>query len=287
VAITTKAKVAANQALRKVNLKIDTLTAEAREAARIGSLRRRGYFDRPTFSLLPGFAEFSPDALAAALTKYSTGLDALMRGAAQPGGYDPANPFFRSPDAEVLYLMVRSLAPRRVVEVGSGNSTRIIRQAIADGGLSVEHVAIDPAPRSDIACLVNRMHLDRFEEVSAEPLLAELRPGDVLFIDSSHEVRVGNDVARLFCTTLPALADGVIVHVHDVFLPFDYPVPFCTECPGWGEQYLLQLLLQHARHEVLWPGYYLQKLKPETAERLPFLAAGRAQSLWFRIRNRG
>lgn len=286
MAITSKAKLAANQALRSVNLRIDTLTAEAREAARIEALRQRGYFDRPAFPLLPAFAEFVPDALAAALARYSLDLDALMRGAAQPGGYDPANPFFRSPDAEILYLMVRSLAPRRIVEVGSGNSTRIIRQAIADGGLSVEHVAIDPAPRSDIAGLVDRMHLSRFEDAPAGPLLAELEAGDILFIDSSHEVRVGNDVARLFCTTLPALADGVVVHVHDVFLPFDYPVPFCTECPGWGEQYLLQLLLQRARHEVLWPGYYLQKLRPETAERLPFLAAGRAQSLWFRIRYR-
>jgi predicted O-methyltransferase YrrM len=286
VTITTRAKQAANRALRTLNLKIDTLTAERHEAARIESLRQRGYFERPAFPLLPGFAEFSPDALSAALAKFSAGLANLMRGGAEPGGYDPRNDFFKSPDAEILYLMVRSLAPRRVVEVGSGNSTRIVRQAIADGGLSVEHVAIDPAPRSDIAGLVDRMVLARFEDAEAQPLLAELGPGDILFIDSSHEVRVANDVARLFCVALPALADGVAVHVHDVFLPFDYPEPLFSKCP-WGEQYLLQLFLQGARHDILWPGYYAQTLRPDMTERLPFVAVGRAQSLWFRTRSQG
>ena len=281
--ITTRAKQAANRALRNLNLKIDTLTAERHEAARIESLRQRGYFERPVFPLLPGFAEFSPDALAAALAKFSGDLATLMRGGAEPGRYDPGNNFFKSPDAEILYLMVRSHAPRRIVEVGSGNSTRIIRQAIADGGLSVTHVAIDPAPRSNIAALVDRMALARYEEAETEPLLAKLGPGDILFIDSSHEVRIANDVARLFCMGLPALADGVIVHMHDVFLPFDYPE---SDCP-WGEQYLLQVFLHGARHEVLWPGYYLQKLRSDVTERLPFLACGRAQSFWFRMRSQG
>jgi hypothetical protein len=285
VAITTQIKQVANQALRRVGLKIDTLTSEREEMARLEELRQRRYFDRPVFPLLPGFAEFDVARLATALDRYGPELEVLMRGGAKPGSYDPINNFFKSPDAEILYLMVRTLTPRRIVEVGSGNSTRIIRQAIADGGLLVEHVAIDPAPRSDIAGLVDRMLFNRFEHVDAEPIIDQLGPDDILFIDSSHEVNVGNDVARLFCVTLPALADGVVVHVHDIFLPFDYPEAFYKICPSWGEQYLLQLFLQRDEYEILWPGYYIQKQKPDEADRLPFLASGIAQSFWFRVRS--
>ncbi len=285
MAITTQVKQIANQALRKVGLKIDSLTAEGEEMARLEELRKRRYFERPAFSLLHGFAQFDVDDIAAAFDKYRPEIDILMQGGAKPGGYDPSNYFFKSPDAEILYLMVRTLAPHRIVEVGSGNSTRIIRQAIADGNFSVEHIAIDPAPRSDIAGLVDRMLLNRFEHADSAPLLAQLGPNDILFIDSSHEVNVGNDVAQLFCVALPALIDGVVVHVHDVFLPFDYPEPFHMSCPRWGEQYLLQLFLQGARHDILWPGYYLQNQRPDVAKRLSFLAAGMAQSLWFRVRS--
>jgi predicted O-methyltransferase YrrM len=285
VAITTELKQIVNQVIRRLGLKVDTLTGEKQERARLETLRERSYFEHPVFPLLRGFAEFNVDNLTAALDKYGPELEVLMRGGAKPGGYDPINNFFKSPDAEILYLMIRTLTPRRIVEVGSGNSTRIIRQAIADGGLLVEHVAIDPAPRSDIAGLVDRMLFSRFEHADAEPIIAQLGPSDILFIDSSHEVNVGNDVARLFCVTLPALVDGVVVHVHDVFLPFDYPEPFYKRCPSWGEQYLLQLFLQGAGHEILWPGYYIQKQRPDEAERLPFLASGIAQSLWFRVRS--
>jgi predicted O-methyltransferase YrrM len=284
VASGTEVKLFTNWLLRRFGLQIDTLTREKIEAARIEELRRRGYFERPAFPLLPGFADFTVDDIVAAAQEFSTALAVLMRGGAKPGGYDPGNDFYKSPDAQILYLMVRSLRPRRIVEVGSGNSTRIIRQAIADGALQVEHVAIDPEPRSDVAGMVDRMILTRFEYADVHRYLSQLSARDILFIDSSHEVHVGNDVARLFCAALPTLADGVVVHVHDIFLPFEYPDPYYVRNPRWGEQYLLQLFLQDARHEVLWPGYYLQKEKPEITERLPFLAEGIAQSLWFRLR---
>src|SRR5262249_28595858 len=163
------------------------------QVARLEELRKRRYFERPVFPLLHGFTDFNVDNLAVALDKYVSEIEILMRGGAKPGDYDPSNNFFKSPDAEILYLMVRKLTARRIVEVGSGNSTRIIRQAIADGNLSVEHVAIDPAPRSDITSLVNHMLLVPFECAETAPILARLGPGDILFIDSSHKVRVAND----------------------------------------------------------------------------------------------
>ena len=201
---------------------------------------------------------------------------------APPANLDRANTFYSTPDAEILYLMVRSLASKRIVEVGRGNSTRIIRQAIADGKLSVNHVAIDPEPRADISGLIDRMLRQRFEETDVSDELRALDAGDILFNDSSHEVHVANDVTKLVCNAIPSLKPGVAVHVHDVFLPFDYPEPFCTDYSGWGEQYLLQVMLAARHREILWPGYYVQKLRPEFRERLPFLETGRAQSFWFK-----
>lgn len=203
-----------------------------------------------------------------------------MQGA-PPALYDSTNTFYNTPDAEILYLMVRKLQPKRIVEIGSGNSTRIIRQAIADGKLDVRHVAVDPEPRADIAGLTDRVLHQRFEETDVTDELRALEADDILFIDSSHQVRVANDVTKLFCNAIPSLAPGVAVHVHDVFLPFDYPVPFCTDYPGWGEQYLVQVMLAARPREVLWPGYYVQKMRPELRDGLPFLASGRAQSFWF------
>jgi predicted O-methyltransferase YrrM len=282
--VKTALKQLANRITRKVGFKIDSLTSEKQEIARLAKLRELNYFDHPAFPLPRGIGDFNTDSLTAAFDRFGPELKTLMQGGAEPGRYDPGNEFFKSPDAEILYLMVRSLRPRRIVEVGSGNSTRIIRQAISDARLAVEHVAIDPAPRSDIAGLVNRMLLSRFEHVDAEKVTAQLAPNDILFIDSSHEVKCGNDVARLFCVTLPSLADGVVVHVHDVFLPFDYPEPFNEIGSGWGEQYLLEIFLHAGRHEILWPGYYLQKQRLVTVDHLPFLAAGIAQSFWFKVR---
>jgi predicted O-methyltransferase YrrM len=285
IVTTTTVKRAINRLLSAMNLRLETLTLETLETARIARLQQSGYFARPSFPLLPGVAAFSPDVLGKAFATCQSDVVTLMRGGAEPGGFDCNNGFYRSPDAEILYLMVRTLAPRRIVEVGSGNSTRVIRQAIADGRMSVEHIAIDPAPRSDITEAVDRIFLTRLEDCGGEAdrLMRTLGRNDILFIDSSHEVRVGNDVARLFCDILPSLAAGVVVHVHDVFLPFDYPETFATEYSGWGEQYLLQALLQGMRHEVLWPGYYVQKRRPECHDRLPFLNNGVAQSFWFRI----
>ena len=84
--------------------------------------------------------------------------------------------------------------------------------------------------------------------VPAETLGAEhtdqLGAGDILFIDSSHTVRIGGDVVHLFCEVIPRLAPGVIVHVHDIYLPYEYPRAWVEQLRWyWAEQYLLQALL--------------------------------------------
>jgi hypothetical protein len=282
MANSTEIKDTLNRALRTVNIKIDTLTAQRIEADRIQRQFAIGQFEKPVFPLLDGMASFDGKRLGDAYADCRAEIDRMMNGA-PPANLDSSNTFYSTPDAEILYLMVRSLAPKRIVEVGSGNSTRIIRQAIADGELDVSHLAIDPEPRADINGLTDRVLRQRFEETDVTDQLHALEANDILFIDSSHEVHIANDVVKLFCNAIPALAPGVAVHVHDVFLPFDYPEPFCTDYSGWGEQYLLQVMLAAGSRELLWPGYYVQKLRPELRGSLPFLEAGRAQSFWFRV----
>src|SRR5206468_5214202 len=109
-----------------------------------------------------------------------------------------------------------------------------------------------------------------------------LNPGDILFIDTSHEVRVANDVAYIYANLLPRIRPGVIVHIHDIFLPYEYPKEWVFDhCNLWGEQYILQAFLSHSDSwKVLWPGYYLQKTLPNFARHFPHCRGGMAQSLW-------
>lgn len=281
MAISSRIKSLVNRPLSLANMKLDTLTKEKAEAHRISRQKALGRFEQPDFPLLEGMSTFDGKMLANAYSSYKSDLDRMMQGA-PPSNFDCSNHFFTTPDAEILYLMVRALSPNRIVEIGSGNSTKIVRQAIIDGGLTVNHIAIDPEPRSDIAGLTDKVLRSRFEEVDVSEELEQLATNDILFIDSSHLVNVANDVVNLFCKVIPRLKSGVAVHVHDVFLPYEYPEPFCELYSDWGEQYLLQAMLASGPREILWPGYFVQKLRADLHEALPFVRQGRAQSFWFR-----
>ncbi|MDK3016413.1 class I SAM-dependent methyltransferase [Pseudodonghicola flavimaris] len=253
------------------------------EQARLRAFEAAGGLDRPAYALSPGMAEVDLAPMIAGARTHAAALAGLMDAAGSESGYRAGNGYFDRPDAEALYLMIRRFAPTRVVEVGCGHSTRITRQAIRDGGLETELLAIDPWPRADIADAVDRFEQSPVETADPE-IFAALGAGDVLFIDSSHQLRIGNDVAHLFCRILPALAPGVVIHVHDVFLPYEYPKRFFYDCPSWGEQYMLHGVLQGGGYEILWPGYYLQQADAAAVAALPFLAEGRAQSFWMRKR---
>lgn len=260
-----------------------TLAEQATEQARLAAFEAAGGLERPAYALSPGMAEFDIAPLVADFRAYQAELARLTDPAGSDSGYLAGNGYFDTPDAEALYLMVRRFAPKRVIEVGCGNSTRVTRQAIRDGGLETTLTAVDPWPRADIADVV-----DRFEQAALESvdpgLFRTLGAGDILFIDSSHQVRMSNDVAHLFCRIIPELAPGVVIHVHDVFLPYEYPKRFFYDCPSWGEQYMLHALLQGGGYEILWPGYHLQRDRADAIAVLPFLGQGRAQSFWMRKR---
>jgi len=125
-------------------------------------------------------------------------------------------------DAAAAYAIVRKTKPRRIVEVGSGHSTRFLARAVADGALDTEITAIDPKPRASIEGLAIRF-LRSPVQSAPMALFEALEALDILFIDSSHQVRPGNDVAFLLGSVLPRLPSGVRLHFHDIFLPDAYP----------------------------------------------------------------
>jgi predicted O-methyltransferase YrrM len=199
--------------------------------------------------------------------------------------YDPANDQFPPHDAAVLYAMVRHLRPARVVEVGCGWSTTVAAAAIADGGLGTRLTCIEPYPRDFLREMGDQLTL-RVEKVEHSPvsLFEELEAGDVLFIDSSHVVKTGSDVVHLFLEVLPRLAAGVVVHVHDIFIPEDYPQGWVSSGFNWNEQYLLQAYLSGSgRAHPLLMNHWLALRHPDATRAALGVEELDGSSFWFTV----
>jgi len=150
------------------------------------------------------------------------------------------NEFMPGLDAASIYAFLRSRRPRTYLEVGSGISTRFARRAIEDGKLETRIVSVDPSPRAEIDALCDEVIRQPLELVDPERL-PPMGDGDVLFFDGSHRSFTGSDATVFFCDVLPRIAPGVLVGIHDIFLPDDYPEPFMER--HYSEQYLLAALL--------------------------------------------
>jgi predicted O-methyltransferase YrrM len=163
-------------------------------------------------------------------------------------------------DADVLYAMVRRQRPRRVIEIGSGSSTAVIAAALhrnALDGAPSSFTSIDPyaqplltgRPHDD----VQFAHLGQPVQDVALDRWRELEAGDVLFVDSSHVFKPGSDVEYEFLSVYPALQRGVLVHLHDIFFPGDYPLEWTVgRSQWWNEQHVLAAVLENSdRFEVV------------------------------------
>jgi tetratricopeptide (TPR) repeat protein len=177
------------------------------------------------------------------------------------GRYDTLTPFwlntwFPPLDGMALTGMLRALNPARFVEVGSGVSTKFARRAVQMYGLRTRLTSIDPEPRNDIDRLCDHVIRRPLEQCDAD-MFDVLEPGDIFFLDSSHRSFQGSDVTVFFLEILPRLKPGVIVHVHDIYLPFDYIAGHLHR--QWNEQYLLAtaLLFGPERFEILFPAWFI------------------------------
>jgi hypothetical protein len=188
----------------------------------------------------------------------------VVDGGGDPWQYAP-NLSYTEADASMLYAMIRTARPKRIVELGSGHSTLVTAQAArrnASEGDAPTLEVFDPFPSVVTDDLPG---LTRLERVGAQqvPLsvFETLEPGDVLFVDTTHTVKVGSDVNFIVLEVLPRLREGVYVHLHDIFLPYEYPRVWLEDYGlYWGEQYLLQAFLAfNSGYEIVAAVYALKR----------------------------
>lgn len=150
------------------------------------------------------------------------------------------NRYFSHDDARIAYSMVREFKPSKIIEIGSGNSTKFLRKAISDGGLATRLISIDPFPRVEIHHLCDQVMRENLVSIKLE-LFDQLEAGDILFLDGSHLVFHGSDCPHFYLRVLPRIRQGVFVHLHDICLPDEYKQEF--DGRYYGEQYLLGAFL--------------------------------------------
>ena len=204
---------------------------------------------------------------------YLQGLERLLGEFVPPPGFVWDNRMYGPVEADVLYAVVRHHHPRRVIELGSGFSSLIIAAALrrnADDGHHGSYTAYDPYARDFVRRGVHPLALESVSATDVSPSEFEaLEQGDLLFIDTTHIVKVGSEVNRLILDVLPALTAGVLVHIHDIFLPYEYPKGFFERGLYFNEQYLFQAFLAENPHwEVLAPLYALARDRPQELARL-------------------
>lgn len=203
------------------------------------------------------------------------------------------NERFTVGDAEILYSMIRYLKPERVIEIGSGMSTLIAAAAlkknkIDNANYSPSHICIEPYPRSwlkkrnDVTLVQKNL-----EEIGSE-FFIELKENDILFIDSTHMIKPKGDVLTEYLEILPIIKPGVVVHIHDIFTPKNYPDEWILNAVSfWNEQYLLEAILSFSdKFEVLLALNFLFNTEKELLEsRCPFLKGNftkEPRSIWLR-----
>lgn len=198
------------------------------------------------------------------------------------------NGFLTGLDAVSVYCFLDIYKPNIYMEIGSGNSTKFAKKAILDHNLDTQIISIDPCPRAEINSLCDKIIRQPLEEVDIE-IFNELGENDILFFDGSHRSFMNSDVVAFFLDILPNLNSGVLVHIHDVFLPYDYPIDW--EDRYYSEQYLLAcyLLAENPKYQILFPSCFITQESELSNVLLPLWKSldprvqGGGGSFWLRI----
>jgi hypothetical protein len=202
---------------------------------------------------------------------------------AQVEGFELWNGYYEAFDAEVLWAMLRDLRPRRVVELGSGWSSHVVRAALAANGDGASHAIYDPFARQAAPAGVRRVAAQDVPE----DVFTALEARDVLFVDTTHTVKTGGDVNRIVLDVLPQLAEGVHVHFHDVLLPWELHRTWLERGWFWFEQYLLQAFLSgNDAWEVELALHDLTRTEPDLVRELvpSYTGANFPSAFWLRRR---
>jgi len=176
---------------------------------------------------------------------------------------NPKNPtwnngFLPGLDVIGIYTLLTEFKPQKYIEIGSGNSTKVAYKAKVEQKLNTEIVSIDPMPRAEIDSLADKVIREPFENINFD-ILEELNENDILFVDNSHRILPNSDSMVFYLEILPRLKKGVIVHIHDIYLPYDYPQFMCDRF--YSEQYglAMYLLANSKRYEPILPNYFISE----------------------------
>ena len=168
------------------------------------------------------------------------------------------NGFLPGLDIIAIYTMISFYKPKRYVEVGSGNSTKVAFKVKQEQHNSLEITSIDPMPRAEIDQLADVVIRKPFEDIDYQKVL-NLEAGDILFIDNSHRILPNSDSMVFYMEIFPQLNKGVIVHIHDIYLPYDYPQFMCDRF--YTEQYGLAMyvIANPKRYKTIFPCYFVSE----------------------------
>jgi predicted O-methyltransferase YrrM len=233
---------------------------------------------------LPGI-DLNEEAQLRLFTSIGGGLGDVPRNARYTDG--PPNRMYPLADAAVYSALIRRVDPARIVEVGSGYSSAVALDTADQWRLPTRFTFIEPYPERLLGLLndVDRQRVElRREVVQDSPLdvFTTLVSGDIVFIDSSHVAKAGSDVIWLMTRILPCLRAGVLVHIHDIFWPFEYPRAWLDERRGWNEDYFLHVfLVNNTAFRIILFNDWIWQTRRDLAERfLPECSGARPGGLW-------
>lgn len=201
------------------------------------------------------------------------------------------NDFIPGLDIVLMYTLLAEIKPKHFVEIGSGTSTQTAFKVKQDLQLDFLITSIDPAPRKEIEALTDNWHTRNLQEVPLD-IFEKLQAGDIVFFDGTHTLLPGSDVSWFFLEVLPILKPGVIVQIHDIYLPYDYPEEMVDRF--YSEQYILGaiLLANPDKYKIVAPAFYISQQEEfkNLLEEL-WLSPGLIKaekhggSFWFKINN--
>ena len=225
---------------------------------------RYGY-GQPPHAMLYEIINTNRKLYADVLTEMLSFKDAIQSIKKKKDESNPQNPVYNNgflPGLDIfgIYTIIAKYEPETYVEVGSGNSTKVAYKSIRENNLKTKIVSIDPEPRAEIDKLANEIIREPFENVNFD-FIFSLKENDILFIDNSHRILPNSDSMVFFLEVLPKLPKGLIVHIHDIYLPYDYPEFMCDRF--YSEQYglAMYLLANSNKFQTILPNYFISEDK--------------------------
>lgn len=201
------------------------------------------------------------------------------------------NPLFGPHDASVLFSMLLAFQPKRVIEVGCGYSSCLLLDTNETFfGNTIHLTFIDPS-LEDLRSLFGskgagaaRQYAQKLQDVPLA-VFEELQANDILFLDSSHVLKTGSDVNHYLFHILPLLRPGVLIHIHDILYPFEYPEGWVLEEKrSWNEAYAVRAFLEYNScfEIVYWTNFVWHYLQNDLRALMPLCMENEGGSLWLR-----